>query len=142
MGYSLYKIGLTRPPLSHQRIARNIVINYYNRNGFGDYEAFQDGMADPDDPDSHVRAQEKYEFMIIQYRNLQLSISIDGVDYKYEEPDFTGQKRTTFNANPLLNKVKEYQEKNWEVINFETVFDNLGAQATFVYLRKKRTETK
>jgi len=67
-----------------------------------------------------THAQEKYEFMIIEYQNFGLSMSIDGVDYKFEEPDFTGQKRTSYNTNPLLNKVKEYQEKGWEVMNFET----------------------
>ena len=54
MGYSLDGIGLARPSLRHQRIARNIVINYYNDTYFADYEAFQEGLANILDPNSLV----------------------------------------------------------------------------------------
>ena len=54
MGYSLHKIGLARPALEHQRIARNIIINFYNEFGFSKYEAFQEGLADFNNPDGLV----------------------------------------------------------------------------------------
>lgn len=46
MGYDLHKIGMARPSLEHNRIARNIVINWYRKYGFDTYEAFQEGLAD------------------------------------------------------------------------------------------------
>ena len=54
MGYSLEGIGMARPSLEHQRISRNIVINYYNQTGFKTYEAFQEGNASFSDPDSLI----------------------------------------------------------------------------------------
>lgn len=54
MGYSLEGIGMARPSLEHQRISRNIVINYYNQTQFKTYEAFQEGNASFSDPDSLI----------------------------------------------------------------------------------------
>ncbi len=54
MGYDLHKIGLARPSLAHQRFARNIVINWFLRTRFEVYEAFQEGLADPANPDGLV----------------------------------------------------------------------------------------
>jgi hypothetical protein len=54
MGYSLEGLSLMRPSLEHQRAARNIVVNYSRRNGFRDFEAFQDGMVDSSDSDGLV----------------------------------------------------------------------------------------
>ncbi|GAB4351093.1 MAG: hypothetical protein OHK0038_28900 [Flammeovirgaceae bacterium] len=45
MGYTLEGLGLARPSVAHQRIARNIVINWYNMQGFEKIEAFQEGTA-------------------------------------------------------------------------------------------------
>lgn len=54
MGYSLSGIGMARPAILHQRIARNIVINYYLQTGFASFEAFQEGNASFSDPDSLI----------------------------------------------------------------------------------------
>jgi len=34
MGYELHKIGLARLDVTHQAVARNIIINFYNKKGF------------------------------------------------------------------------------------------------------------
>jgi hypothetical protein len=54
MGYDLHKIGLSRPPIAQQRIARNIILNYYTHHGFSRYEAFQETLSDVNDPESHI----------------------------------------------------------------------------------------
>ena len=45
MGYDLSGLGMARPALTHQRITRNIVINFYNKFGFEQIEAFQECTA-------------------------------------------------------------------------------------------------
>jgi len=52
--YSLCKIALSRPPLNHLRIIRNIVINYYNTCSFSKYEAIHEALFDPADVDGLV----------------------------------------------------------------------------------------
>jgi hypothetical protein len=52
--YSLYKIALSRPPLNHLRIIRNIIINYYNTCSFSKYEAIHETLFDPADVDGLV----------------------------------------------------------------------------------------
>ena len=45
MGYDLSGLGMARPALTHQRITRNIVINFCNKFGFEEIEAFQECTA-------------------------------------------------------------------------------------------------
>ncbi len=45
MGYGLEGIGMARPAILHQRISRNIVINYYVKHGFDTIEALQESTA-------------------------------------------------------------------------------------------------
>lgn len=45
MGYDLDGIGMARPAMVHQRISRNIVINYYVKHGFDTIEALQESTA-------------------------------------------------------------------------------------------------
>jgi hypothetical protein len=91
-----------------------------------------------------TQAQDKYQFMVIEYstNKYKMNISIDGTEFKQEEIDFKGQKKTGFNANPLLNKIKEYQDGGWEVMHFNTVLGQADSEPEyyFAYLRKKKTE--
>jgi hypothetical protein len=95
-----------------------------------------------------VRAQDKYQFMIIEYSTLDndVTMSIDGKEFLKERVDFEGQKKSGYNANPLLKKVSEYQDQDWEVMSFDA---EIGGAATsnysgnsseiyFAYLRKKK----
>lgn len=90
-------------------------------------------------------AQDKYEFMIIEfttYKNI-ISVSIDGKEYIEEKANYAGQEKTGYNANPFLNKVKEYQDKGWEVINFNsTINGGTTSEVHFAHLRKKKVDTK
>ena len=61
-----------------------------------------------------ISAQEKYEYMIIEYNQLlkkEINISINGEQFIEEEADFQGQEDFRTNATPLLLKVSEYQDK-------------------------------
>jgi hypothetical protein len=92
------------------------------------------------------KAQEKYEYLIIEYntRNWILSLSIAGIEYKSEKADFSNQEKSGFNANPFLLKVQEYEDKGWELINFNSLVSgpNTLAETHFAYMRKKKTDKK
>lgn len=94
------------------------------------------------------KAQEKYEFMVIEYVGPPIkviSISIDGVQFEALDVVYTRFEKSGYNANPLLAKVKEYQDQDWEVMNFATQIGGGGANTTeffFAYLRKRKTEKK
>jgi hypothetical protein len=89
-----------------------------------------------------IKAQDKYEFLMIEYvSNARLiSISIDGKEFKKERVELEGDLKSGYNANPLLAKVKVYQDLNWEVMNFQTVVLGTGvtAETYFAYMRKKK----
>lgn len=93
-----------------------------------------------------ISAQDKYEFMIIEYNHSaknQIALSIDGKEFITEDATFINQKESVLNSNPLLIKVKEYQDKGWDVINFETLpAANLISKTYLAYLRKKKVEKK
>ena len=98
-----------------------------------------------------INAQDKYEFMIIEYKTFyghQLSVSIDGNSFSIEEIELPKGEKSGFNANPLLKKVKEYQDKDWEVININAQIGGGGGSSGasneiyFAYLRKKKTDKK
>jgi hypothetical protein len=93
-------------------------------------------------------AQNKYQFMIIEYSTMdkEVAISIDGKEFFKEGVDFAGQKKSGYNATPLLKKVSEYQDQDWEVMSFNTQiggasFSNYSgnnSEIYFAYLRKKK----
>ncbi len=90
-----------------------------------------------------TKAQDKYQFMVIEYSTSRwntLSVSIDGTEYIQSDADYKGQKKSGYNANPLLNKVKEYQDVGWEVMNFNSfvVAADGFPEYHFAYLRKKK----
>ena len=111
MGYSLHKIALMRPPLPHQRIARNIVINYFNRNSFVKYEAFQDGMAVPDDPDSHVP-----DVVFIENSSNKVRLVIEIVDNKNFSEKYVAYLVETLTEQKNIKEVFLYncEQKIWQ----------------------------
>jgi hypothetical protein len=88
-------------------------------------------------------AQDKYEFMAINYvTNLsgsggEINISIDGKEFLTENVVLQKGSKSFYNANPLLSKVAEYQDKGWETVNLNT-----SPTVSFIlhsaYLRKKK----
>jgi hypothetical protein len=60
------------------------------------------------------KAQDKYQFMIIEYSTLDndVAISINGKEFLKERGDFEGRKKSGYNATPLLKKVSEYQDQD------------------------------
>ena len=89
-------------------------------------------------------AQDKYEFMIIEYSSIsfEVLVSIDGLEFKKEKANFSNQDKSGYNANPLLNKVKEYQDQGWEVMSFNSTIGGTSAEMHFAHLRKKKTDKK
>jgi hypothetical protein len=89
-------------------------------------------------------AQEKFDFLIIEYSfwSEKITVSINGNEYIKEKADLTGQDKTDKNSNPLLRKVGEYQNKGWELMNFQAL--SLGSSGTstgyIAYMRKKKPE--
>ncbi len=90
-----------------------------------------------------INAQDKYEFMIMNYcvGTEKIGISINGQEFKKDKAEFSGQEKSAFNANPLLLKIEEYQKDNWELINFHTMLSGQGMNTeTFyiAYLKRKK----
>jgi len=89
-----------------------------------------------------INAQDKYEFMSIQYQpNSSICVSIDGKELLYDEIKLPKTEANPMNLNPLLLKVKEYQNQGWEVMSFNTVVAGQYGSAFyhFAYLRKKKS---
>lgn len=87
-----------------------------------------------------VSAQDKYDFIIIEYTSINgiIGSSINGEEFRKErvDPKFNP---SGYNANPLIARVKEWQEKEWEVMSFDVKM--IGSnEVYFAYLRKKQTE--
>lgn len=87
----------------------------------------------------YSKSQDKYEFTIIEYSTFtsSLSISKDGIDFGSEKIAVG----SGHNANPLLLKVKEFQDKGWEVMSFNTLLggnNNDFNKVHMAYLRRKK----
>lgn len=94
-----------------------------------------------------VKAQEKYEFMVLEYHTLQFHVAVSINGKEFSKDDFDEKlKKSTFNANPLLLKVNEYQDKGWEVMSFNSQLINEEGKGNFevffAYLKKKKNDTK
>lgn len=70
-----------------------------------------------------LTAQEKVERMIISYNSSKehMFLSIDGKNFIDEEVNVPKKDRHDYNVNPLLKKIKEYEEKGWELVNINTI---------------------
>jgi len=87
------------------------------------------------------QAQEKSSYMLIQFipflKN-EIQISIDGKEYLEEKADYTPNEKASYNVNPLLKKVTEYENKEWELLSYQTVAVGSGGMLLYqAYLRKK-----
>lgn len=88
-----------------------------------------------------AKGQDKYKFMIIAYNSSYdwISVSIDGQEYVDERIKQPKHEQFISNANILLKKVKEFQDKDWELMNFNTIANGEhGGLIYFAYLRKKK----
>ena len=92
---------------------------------------------------SIVNAQDKYEYMIIEFDTFKdkISVSIDGNEFITEKVDYGNQVKSAYNANPFLLKVKEYQDKDWDVMSFNSSAD-ANVERHFAHLRKKKVDKK
>jgi hypothetical protein len=92
-----------------------------------------------------IHAQDKFDFMtIIHYGGSKdVAISINGTEFKKEDVTDAASKKSGFNSNGILLKIKEYQDKNWELVNLQLAYPGSAiSEVYFAYLRKKKTETK
>ena len=69
-------------------------------------------------------AQEKFEFMTISYDtyNERICVSINGKEFVREPVVLADSVYYHLNTNPLLEKVLEFQNKSWELINMSTLY--------------------
>ncbi len=84
------------------------------------------------------KAQDKYDFMTINYMTTYnlVVISINGKELLEEKLEVPKSKFAFLNTNPLLAKVIEYQDKGWDVMEFDT---NANAMTSYIaYLKKKK----
>lgn len=86
-------------------------------------------------------AQDKYEFMTVNYETFRntLYISIDGETLLKEKVDLSKDENTNLNTNPTLKKIKEYQDKGWELVTFETYSYGAGFPAYMAFMKKKKS---
>jgi hypothetical protein len=92
--------------------------------------------------------QIKYQFMVMEYSTMdnEVAISIDGKEFKKEKINKEKHEKSGYNANPLLEKVSEYQDAEWELMSFNTQIGGStfqggsgnNSEIYFAYLRKKK----
>ncbi len=95
-----------------------------------------------------VNAQDKYDFLNITYDTDKegIYVSLNGKEFSGEPVVLVKKDNSSLNANPLINKVSEYQDKGWEIINLNsypimfkpgTLFQKI-IYFHVAYLRKKK----
>ena len=88
------------------------------------------------------KAQSKYEYALIEfnyYLKNEIQISVDGKNYLEEKADFSPVKKTANNANPILKKITEYEERGWELLKLDIQANHgSGYNVYFAFLRKKK----
>jgi hypothetical protein len=85
-----------------------------------------------------INAQSKNDYMTINYEAFKskMCISINGetvINEKAERPE----DDTHLNTNPILKKIKEYEDKGWELVSF-TVPAQFNYITYSAFLRKKK----
>ena len=95
-----------------------------------------------------IKAQDKYDFMIISYFPQGQSLTI-ATDKETLHEDVPVHKHEYVSENYLLKKVSEYQEKGWEVITFTNASyfhivqgNGRSDQEFYAYLKKKKVQSK
>ena len=90
-----------------------------------------------------MNAQDKYEFMIVEYNTFRgrISISMDNIKFTEEEVKLSKEEKSKSNANPFLQRIKDFQNENWEVMSISSTFNgtqgNIDFPAHFAHLRRK-----
>jgi len=94
-----------------------------------------------------IKAQDKYEFIIIQYYEEAafLTISSESEPLKTQKTDIPYKERFA-NGTPFLKKIKEYQDLGWEFMHYNNVIRGINGNITDLvyigYLRKKKIAEK
>jgi hypothetical protein len=83
-----------------------------------------------------TKAQDKYEFMIIESIKDELFVSVSSKEYYRETVTYTTSVKDYRNYNPFLKKIEDYQDKGWDVITITPAGDGLTSQ--YAYLKKKK----
>lgn len=70
-----------------------------------------------------VFGQTKYEYCNITYSpsETKIFVTIDKTEYSSEKVDVPRNEQTYMNCKPLFEKVEEYQERGWELINYSDI---------------------
>jgi hypothetical protein len=92
-----------------------------------------------------TKAQNKYEFMAIIYAPSvnELTISLDGKEFLKEEVKLEKNETSPRNMNPLLKKVSEYQDSDWELLSFNPSTQSSYNDGKYIaFLRKKKADKK
>ena len=89
-------------------------------------------------------AQNKYQFMVIIYRPFlsDITISLDGKKLIKEDVILEGDEKARQNANPLLKKISEYQDQNWEVVSINVFSEGQNGSTEYNGILRKKKEDK
>jgi hypothetical protein len=94
---------------------------------------------------SIIRAQGVHEYVGMQYTPSEgkLAISKDGKEFSKESVDYEKHEKSGYNANPLLEKVIEYETKGWEVVTLNLNHRASGGlEVYYCFMRKKKADQK
>lgn len=128
MGYSLEGIGMARPAVSHQQIARNIVINFYLLTKFEKFEAFQEGTANNKPTCEKVP---DVTFVDIKTEKVLVSVEIEKfwsgeTIWKIKESLINRYKhKEVFLYNYRKNLWRKYYKKGKEILFTETAYSDV-----------------
>jgi len=89
-----------------------------------------------------LSAQGKFDYMTIFFHggSSEVSISINGITFQKEEVKGADPSKSGYNTNGILLKIKEYEDKNWELVNLQLAYPAGTFENYFAYLRKKKNE--
>ena len=92
--------------------------------------------------EDQAKGQTKYEFANITFNMYDkiLSITIDDKEFTETKIDIPKDEKSWLNAKPVFTKVKELQEKGWELMNFSNITSQgyLTGYLTIAYMRRKK----
>lgn len=91
-----------------------------------------------------LRAQDKYEYIIISYSPYYQNITISMGRQKYDIIDIKDRNSGKFkerNFNAALDEVSKYQELGWELFNTQATGSGTDINSSpyyFFYMRRKK----
>jgi hypothetical protein len=90
----------------------------------------------------NANGQTKYEFANITFNmyDKTLSVTIDDKEFSETKMDIPKDEKSWLNAKPLFAKVKEFQEKGWELMTFSNISSQgfLTGYLTIAYMKRKK----